>query len=520
MAAVHDVDVPSRLSPLGETVTRRTVAGRLLVSYAVVLVAFAITLGWSFMALREAARDATLLRGAYVPILRTISEALREQNVMNAQLNNITSANNPADARQWLETARRVRPLALDKLRQVARDGLGGELDATGLRAHVIVEADLLERELAAGAPQFDRLFQALSDGDGTSAERLRDQLVAIETNGARRLRKLREHVSAEMTALTEAAKKRERRSIAFLIGLSVLTMFVGLVTSVYARRVLRPLSKVTQRARVVAAGDLTPEDVVATDDEIGELAHTFEDMVAAIRRTRKELVQAERLATIGKMAAHITHEVRNPLSSISLNLELLEEDLVVEPESESRQLVGAIKKEVERLSQIAEQYLSAVREPRLHLVRENVEDLVRECMAFVQPELERAGIRSAVEVDGDGATASIDEAQIRQALVNLVRNAREAMPKGGEVVVRIASDDDSVSICVDDGGPGVPEHVRAAIFDPFTTTKRHGTGLGLAVTKSIIEAHGGTISCMLRHEGGTRFEIVLPCTGNPSEQV
>ena len=301
MAAVHDVDVPSRLSPLGETVTRRTVAGRLLVSYAVVLVAFAITLGWSFMALREAARDATLLRGAYVPILRTISEALREQNVMNAQLNHITSANNPADARQWLETARRVRPLALDKLRQVARDGLGGELDATGLRAHVIVEADLLERELAAGAPQFDRLFQALSDGDGTSAERLRDQLVAIETNGARRLRKLREHVSAEMTALTEAAKKRERRSIAFLIGLSVLSMFVGRVTSVYARRGLRPLSKGTQRARVVAAGDLTPEDVVATDDEIGELAHTFEDMVAAIRRTRKELVQAERLATIGK---------------------------------------------------------------------------------------------------------------------------------------------------------------------------------------------------------------------------
>ncbi len=502
--------------------TRRTVAGRLLASYIVVLLAFTITLGWSLSALREAARDARLVRGAFVPMVSTIDRALAEQDVMNTQLNHITSAKNPADVRAWLDTARRIRPVTYKKLRDEAHKGLTPELDDSGLRDHVIAEASAIEQALSAGGSQFDQLFQALAAGDAQRAETLRDQLVAIELDGARRLRELRDRVSAEMSARTEAAQQREQRSILLMIGLSALTLLVGLITSIYARRVLRPLSKVTERARVVATGDLTPKEVVATDDEIGELAHTFEDMVDAIRRARKEVVQAERLATIGKMAAHITHEVRNPLSSISLNLELLEDELSSPGTQgdESAQLVVAIKKEVERLSQIAEQYLSAVREPKLSLVRESVDDVVRECHAFVQPELERAGIDSRVVIEGSIPKVDIDEAQLRQALVNLIRNAREAMDTGGEVVLTVLRDGPSVSICVDDDGPGIPDDVRATIFDPFYTTKRHGTGLGLAVTKSIIEAHGGRLSCEARPSSprGTRFRIALPVKPSADE--
>src|SRR5262249_56659108 len=104
-------------------------------------------------------------------------------------------------------------------------------------------------------------------------------------------------------------------------------TWWVGVTWPPYARRVLAPLTAVTERANAVAKGDLTPHAVVATNDEIGELAETFEGMVAAIKRARAELVQAERLATIGKMAAHVPHEIRNPLSSIGLHVELLEEE-------------------------------------------------------------------------------------------------------------------------------------------------------------------------------------------------
>jgi two-component system NtrC family sensor kinase len=492
--------------------SRRTVAGRLLASFLIVLAAFAITVGWSFQALRDAARDATLVRDAYVPLLTLIGEALAGQNVMNTQLNHVTAAKNPADVRQWIETARRLRPRTFKRLVEEANRGLTPALDHTGLRSHLVEEIERLDKKLQAESARFTQLFQALEQGDVSKAERIRDQLVATETAGAQKLRALNQRVSQEMTVLTEAAQRREQRSFQFLFGLSLLTLVVGLVTSLYARRVLAPLTVVTERARAVAGGDLTPRDLVATDDEIGELAKTFEDMVGAIRKARAELVQAERLATIGKMAAHITHEVRNPLSSISLNLELLEEELVeLGPERESSQILAAIQREVERLTQIAEQYLSAVREPQLKLSREHVEELVSECHAFMRPELERAGLASKVVVQPDLPEVEVDESQLRQALVNLVRNAREVLTKGGEVVLRVGREEDAVTIAVEDDGPGVPDDVRNTIFDPFYTSKRHGTGLGLAVTRSIVEAHSGTIRCEPRDGGGTRFTISLP---------
>lgn len=477
----------------------------------IVLTAFFVTLGWSLLSLRAGARDATLVRDAYVPILSAIGEALAQQNVMNTQLNHITDAKNPADVTQWINTARRLRPLTLNKLRE-AREGFDADLDRERLRDDIAAVVEALEKDRAASSAQFDQLFVALATGDVKKADEMRDKLIEIETIGAKRLRTLGQRVEVQMTVLTEEAQLRETRSLLLLIGLSVVTLVVGLLTSIYARRVLAPLSVVTARARAVAAGDLSPEQIVATDDEIGELAKTFEDMVAAIRRARAELVQAERLATIGKMAAHITHEVRNPLSSIGLNLELLEEELVTAgPNPEARQLIAAIQSEVDRLAKITEQYLAAVREPRLQLEREAIEDLVRECHAFVEPELSRAGVESRVVVTGDVPRVEVDEARLRQALINLLRNAREALSKGGHVTLTVRSLGDHVAIDVADDGPGIPEEVRASIFDPFCTTKRHGTGLGLAVTRSIVEAHAGSIVCASVPGGGTCFTIHLP---------
>jgi signal transduction histidine kinase len=275
---------------------------------------------------------------------------------------------------------------------------------------------------------------------------------------------------------------------------------------------VLAPLTTVTERVRAVGQGDLTPREIVATNDEIGELATNFESMVAAIQRARAELVQAERLATIGKMAAHITHEIRNPLSSIGLNVELLEEEIAPSGDKESAALVTAIKAEVDRLSRIAEQYLSVARRPRPRFVRERLDDLARELLAFVGPELTRAGVRAHIETDEGMPEVELDDSQLRQALLNLVRNAREAMPNGGDLRVCVrAIEPAAVEVTVDDTGVGIPDEMIANVFDPFFTTKARGTGLGLAVTREIIEAHGGHISCERRPEGGTRFRIWLP---------
>jgi signal transduction histidine kinase len=491
---------------------RRTVSGRLLASYLVVLVAFTVTLGWSLLALRDAARDVTLVRDAYLPLVVSIGEVLAGQNVMSVQLNHITSANNPADVRQWLETANRLRPLTFKRVRDDATHGLGPGLDRSGLRELVLERMSTLAATLAADEAEFASLFQALGANDRAKAEAIRDRLVARETEGANQLRRLRQRVETELGTRTEAAQRRERRSLLLLVLLSALTLVVGVLTSLHARRLLAPLSAVTERARAVGRGDLAARESVAADGEIGELAATFEDMVAAIRKARTELVQAERLATIGKMAAHITHEVRNPLSSISLNLEMLEDELgSANGGPEAVPLLCAIRAEVDRLSQISEQYLAAAREPRLELAREDVGELVRRCHGFVRPELERAGITSRVEVQAGLPEIELDEARLRQALVNLLRNAREALSESGQIVLAVRREADRVRIEVADDGPGVPEPLRASIFDAFYTTKERGTGLGLAVTRAIVVAHGGTVRCQPRDGGGTCFVIELP---------
>jgi two-component system, NtrC family, sensor kinase len=235
--------------------------------------------------------------------------------------------------------------------------------------------------------------------------------------------------------------------------------------------------------------------------------------MVLAIQRARSDLVQAERLATIGKMAAHITHEIRNPLSSIGLNLELLEGEIAEAGEGakESRELLLAIKNETARLARISEQYLSVARRPSPTLEVESAADIVRELIAFVKPELEKAKVTVKLELSDEAPPVPLDEAQLRQALLNLVRNAREAMNGGGELTLRIEpAVGGGVDISVEDDGPGIPEDARANIFDPFFTTKQRGTGLGLAVTREIIEAHGGVIVCEAREPRGTRFRVHL----------
>src|SRR5262249_55114132 len=243
----------------------------------------------------------------------------------------------------------------------------------------------------------------ALSVGDREGAERARNELVKREAEGAQQLRAIKARVEERMQRLSDDAHRREKRSIELMVGLGLLTLLVGVFTSLYARRVLAPLTAVTDRAKAVAEGDLTPRTIVATQDEIGELATTFEGMVAAIQRARSELVQAERLATIGKMAAHITHEIRNPLSSIGLNLELLEEGAPTSGgDKEQPQLLAAIKAEARPPPRIAEQSPSVARRPAPRLERERVEDLVGELLAFVRPELDRAQVVSHIEAEPD----------------------------------------------------------------------------------------------------------------------
>ncbi|MBI2392450.1 MAG: HAMP domain-containing protein [Deltaproteobacteria bacterium] len=261
---------------------------------------------------------------------------------------------------------------------------------------------------------------------------------------------------------------------------------------------------------------------VVSMRSGEGRLALLVADDVSEAAAARARALQAERLAAIGKMAAHITHEIRNPLSSIQLNIELLDETLrsagfgpaaAGEGEQEAVRLLSAIAREVGRLADVSEEYLRVARLPSPRPASVDLGALLRDVAIFARPELERARVTIDLRLPERQVIVPLDEAQVRQALVNLVRNARESMEDGGRVTLALEVDDTGAVLEVADQGAGISEEVRQRIFDPFFTTKPTGTGLGLPLTRQIVEAHGGTIACEAAEPHGTRFRLRFPRT-------
>lgn len=240
--------------------------------------------------------------------------------------------------------------------------------------------------------------------------------------------------------------------------------------------------------------------------------------------RTKQRLIQTERLAAMGRMAAHVTHEVRNPLSSIGLNVEMLADE-IGEAGPEAKALLRAVEREIDRLTAVTEEYLRLARLPAPHLEAESLGEIAVEVGRFVAREMEASSTTLEVEVEEELPLVAADEPQIRQALLNLLRNAREAMADGGladggQVRLEVRALDGGVEIRVGDRGPGIPAQERAHIFDLFYSTKERGTGLGLTLTQQIVSAHGGRIRCDDGEDGGTVFAMWFPPIGGEGGEV
>ncbi len=491
----------------------KTLATRILLSFAVTLLAFAVTVGFTINAQKRAAEDSDELTKGYVPVALNLGKLRAVQSTLATIIDRIPDEKNPQGTRDILKTLFGERRIAFEQSRiaiQNLRD-VGTE-DTRQLALTLTGELDAAQGAWAGDREALDKIFSLLEENDLDGVNR---ELVSVgpgEHDGNRRLAALADRVDHQMDALSIAARSRERRAIIQLVFLVGLTLAVGIGVSAYTRRLLRPLERVTQRAKAVARGDLTPQPVERTDDEIGELAAGFERMVGAVAKAQSRAVANERLAAIGKMAAHVTHEIRNPLSSIGLNIELLEEELAeAGVTGESRSLLNAITREVQRLEHLSEEYLRVARLPQPRMESEDLAAKVREIVAFARPEMDRAGLEVALDIADEVPPALFDEGQIRQALLNVLRNAREAMGDGGRIDVSVFAEGMSVVVGVDDRGTGIPEEVRSRIFDPFFSTKGEGTGLGLAITRQIVEAHGGSIAVEPREGGGTSFRLLLP---------
>jgi signal transduction histidine kinase len=502
----------SALPPDGKP--SKTLATRILVSFAVTLVAFAITVGFTVAAQKRAAEDSEELAKGYVPVALKLGKLRAVQSTLASIVDGIPDEKNPQSTKDILKTLDGERRAMFEETRAAMQNDLR-ELGSDETRQLALVltgELDAAQAEWAADRESKDRLFAALEAGDRDGINRELVALGAMEHNADKRLAALAKHVDQSMKDLSDAARSRERRAVVELALLAALTLAVGIAVSIHTRRLLGPLERVTQRAKAVARGDLTPQPTERTDDEIGELASAFERMVGAVAKAQNRAVANERLAAIGKMAAHVTHEIRNPLSSIGLNIELLEENLAeAGVGGESRALLNAITREVQRLEHLSEEYLRVARLPQPRMESDDVASKVREIALFAKPEIDRAGLELELSIEEDVPPALFDEGQIRQAILNVLRNAREAMADGGKIEVYVRAEGMSVVIGVDDRGSGIPEEVRSRIFDPFFSTKGEGTGLGLAITRQIVEAHGGSIVVEPREGGGTSFRILLP---------
>jgi signal transduction histidine kinase len=239
---------------------------------------------------------------------------------------------------------------------------------------------------------------------------------------------------------------------------------------------------------------------------ELADLARTFNRMLGRLRDTQQRLLDTERLAAVGKTAASVAHEVRNPLAGIRMNLQLLQQHLAREGRTDESLTIAIA--ELERLDGIVQEMLILGRkaEPRPEPI--DLHDVAQEVLQLLDRRLRHANVQAALE--GESTPAKADAGQIKQVLLNLVINATDAMPQGGRLIIRTTARDGHGRVEVEDTGPGIDLDHGEDPFAWFSTTKSAGSGIGLAVCKQIIEAHAGKIALEKMEAGGTRAWIEL----------
>jgi len=248
--------------------------------------------------------------------------------------------------------------------------------------------------------------------------------------------------------------------------------------------------------------------------NEVERLNVELTGTLSRLQTAQQELLVAERMATVGRLSLKVAHEVRNPISAIELNAEMLDDIVRGRPGAdmdEAAGLVRAIRDQVNALDALTEEYLAFARFPRPNFEEESVNQLVQELADFVRPVAARQALAVRVQIDPNVPMMEIDRGLLRQAILNLVKNGLEALSSGGEITIASHFDGEAVDISVSDTGAGIPEDVAPRLFEQFFTTKPQGTGLGLSIARQIAEEHGGEIEWANRPGRGATFTIRLP---------
>lgn len=321
--------------------------------------------------------------------------------------------------------------------------------------------------------------------------------------------------------SLEEMRKEiRETRWMLILIGCGGFVL--GLAgAGLLARRITGPLKKLAEGTLRISKGDFSQRIDIQSQDEIGRLALSFNEMTSDLLETRqrmeeanRRLVQAEKLASIGRISATLAHEIRNPLTSVKLNIQkLMQNEGMDEEEKEhldiSQEGIGQIEKLVKEM-------LNFTRVSELNLEHFSMVQIIEEAVKMLKGSMDEKRVVLERTYADNLPQVLVDADKLKQVFLNVLRNAVEAVESGGRLALTVflagERGDRKISVRISDNGCGIPEKDRENIFEPFFTTKPSGIGLGLANARKIIEQHRGSIRVVKKRGRGTCFEIQIPC--------
>ncbi len=350
-----------------------------------------------------------------------------------------------------------------------------------------------------------DRIVPAVLRGEREDVreEHGKAQLVVTRIQGLTEA--LVQRFETSIRAVRADLEDVERRTRAMLVALLVAAPIIAIAVSVLVgRSIAAPVARLEQGAARIAAGDLDARIAVRGAPELEALAERWNAMTAALKEHQERLVESEKLAGIGRLAAGVAHEINNPLGVILGYAKLLRK----RADPSAAEDLAVVEEETLRAKEIVEGLLDLSRPLPAGAERVDLRALADDVVS----RLREARLLEGVDVSVGGAAAAPGHAEkLRQVLVNLVRNAAEAAGPGGKVDVAVAERDGAAEVAVADSGPGIPPERRARLFEPFFTTKPHGTGLGLAVSRAIARAHGGELAAETSERGGARFALRLP---------
>jgi two-component system NtrC family sensor kinase len=317
------------------------------------------------------------------------------------------------------------------------------------------------------------------------------------------------------------------KRAVAVFLVITLAGMIVAFfVSNFLARSFLQPIKKLISASSQWAKGDLDYRIKITQKNEIAELEKTFNLMASSLKErddklreyTDQQIMKSERLATLGQLAAGVAHEINNPLGTISIYTQMILDDLGKDNDS-CRENLAVVMKQTNRAGRIVKDLLEYARQPEPEMRILNINDVLRKAIAIITHPAELQSIVVSTNLAPELPDSQGDGDKLQQVFVNIIMNALQAMPQGGEltVVTRPAEDNKLIEIEISDTGCGIPQEHLSKLFDPFFSTKSagEGTGLGLSVSLGIVQRHNGTIDVKSKVGEGSRFIIRFPVGEN-----